>query len=190
MGVSRALRYKLGRVSQRGNTVVFSSNGRRACGRTGHALVESWVTAVIAIMGMALTGCSQGAASFPPAVGGSGSSPLAALPCSASLMFAAAVAAEHFSTNPAQYPPQPGQGPGAYGPKCDGDWAIALISHPNVGTTDGNELFRAENGKWVDLGGVGGLPADCILEKDGVPASVAKVLWPPAQSEPPSYCLQ
>jgi hypothetical protein len=159
-------------------------------GRTGCALAESWVTAVIAITAMALSGCGPGAASSPPAAGGAGSTPAAALPCSASLMFAAAVTARHFSTDPAQYPPQPGQGPGAYSPKCDGDWAIALISHPNVGTTDGNELFRAENGKWADVGGVGGVPADCVLEKEGVPASVAKVLWPPAQSPPPSYCLQ
>ena len=170
--------------------MVFSSDGRRACGRTGRALAESWVTAVIALTGLALSGCSQEAASPPPPAGGAGPSISATLPCSASLIFAAAVAAQHLSTDPAQYPPQPGQGPGAYSPKCDGDWAIALISHPNVGTTDGNELFRAEHGKWADVGGVGGVPADCILEKDGVPASVAKVLWPPAQSQPPSYCLQ
>lgn len=29
---------------------------------------------------------------------------------------------------------------------------------------------------------MGGLPADCILEDRGVPASVARVFWPPAQS--------
>lgn len=114
----------------------------------------------------------------------------AAPPCSASLLFTAAVAGQHFSTNPAEYPPTQGQGPGAYNQICDGNWAIALVSHPHVGTTDGEVLFHAEGGSWRYVGGVGGVPADCILEQNGVPASVAKVLWPPSQSQPSSYCSQ
>lgn len=114
----------------------------------------------------------------------------AAPPCLASLLFTAAVAGQHFSTNPAVYPPTQGQGPGAYDPICDGNWAIALVSHPHVGTTDGEVVFRAEGGSWRYVGSVGGVPADCILEQNGVPASVAKVLWPPSQSQPASYCGQ
>jgi hypothetical protein len=109
-------------------------------------------------------------------------------PCSASLLFAAAVAGQHFSTNPALYPHDPGQGPGAYDPVCDGTWAIAAVSHPRVGTTDGEVLFQAQGGSWSYVASIGGVPADCILEQSGVPAAVAKVLWPPSQSQPASYC--
>ena len=109
-------------------------------------------------------------------------------PCSASLLFAAAVAGQHFSTNPALYPHDPGQGPGAYDPVCDGTWAIAAVSHPGVGTTDGGVLFHAHGGSWSYVAGIGGVPADCILEQNGVPAAVAETLWPPSQSQPASYC--
>jgi hypothetical protein len=110
--------------------------------------------------------------------------------CSAPLLFGAAVAGQHFSTNPAEYPSSAGQGPGAYDPVCDGIWAIALVSHPQVGTTDGGVLFRAEGSSWTYVAGIGGVPADCILERNGVPASVAEVLWPPSGSQPSSYCGQ
>jgi triacylglycerol lipase len=110
--------------------------------------------------------------------------------CSAAVLFAAAVAGQHFSTNPGLYPNYPGQGPGAYDPVCHGAWAIALVSHPNVGTTDGGVLFRAVGGRWVYAAGIGGVPADCILEQNGVPPSVAKVLIPPSRSPPASYCGQ
>jgi hypothetical protein len=108
--------------------------------------------------------------------------------CSAAALFAAAVSGQHFSTDPSQYPP--GEGPGASDPVCDGSWAIALVSHPHVGDTDGFTLFRAEGGQWVFADGVGGEPADCILTQLGVPASIAKVLWPPGHSAPASYCSQ
>jgi pimeloyl-ACP methyl ester carboxylesterase len=111
-------------------------------------------------------------------------------PCSAAALFAAAVAGQHFSTDPGLYPDAPGQGPGAYNPVCDGAWAIAVVSHPNVGTTDGGILFRATGGRWVYAAGIGGVPADCILEHAGVPPSVATVLIPTSQSEPASYCNQ
>ena len=114
----------------------------------------------------------------------------AAPACSAAALFAAAVAGQHFSPNPGFYPPYPGQGPGAYGPVCDGTWAIALVSHPRVGTTDGGVLFRAVGGEWVYKAGVGGVPADCILEQLGVPVSIAEVLWPPGKSAGASYCSQ
>lgn len=140
-----------------------------------------------------LAGCTRGASGSLSAAGGSASRPAAAAvgpPCSASLLFEAAVAGQHFSTNAAEYPPQPGQGPGAYGPVCDGAWAIAVISHPQVGTTDGVVLFHVKAGSWRYVEGVGGMPADCLLEQAGVPSSIAKVLWPPSQSQPSSYCSQ
>jgi hypothetical protein len=115
-----------------------------------------------------------------------GNSSPAAPSCSASLLFAAAVAGQHFSTAPGQYPPGADQGPGAYDPVCDSGWAIALVSHPQVGTTDGEVLFRAEGSTWAYVAGVGGMPADCILQHYGVPAAVAKILWP--NSMPASFC--
>lgn len=110
--------------------------------------------------------------------------------CSARLLFAAAVAGQHFSTEPGKYPPYPGQGPGAYHPVCTGTWAVAVISHPEVGTTDGGALFRSMGGKWVFVAGVGGVPADCLLERLGVPTAVARLLWPPSHSAGVSYCNQ
>ncbi len=87
-------------------------------------------------------------------------------PCSAKALFAAAEAGQHFSAN------SPGYSiilkPVATGAKCDDGWAIALISHPYVGQTDGGVLFRAVHGRWVFHSEIGGLAADCILELSGV----------------------
>jgi hypothetical protein len=84
-------------------------------------------------------------------------------PCSAHLLFAAAVAAEHFSTNPSQYPSDAGPGPGAYDSVCDGTWALAAISHPHLGTQDSYTLFRAQGGTWTLVTMVGGFFGDCNL---------------------------
>lgn len=151
---------------------------------TGPALAAS---ALVIAIGAA--GCAHGAPNSSPSSSDPPASPAAAAaPCSASLLFAAAIAGQHFSTDPAEYPPEPGQGPGAYNPVCDGAWAIALISHPNVGTTDGEDLFHAQGGSWTYIGSIGGVPADCLLERAGVPSSIAEVLWPPSQSQPSTYC--
>lgn len=109
-------------------------------------------------------------------------------PCSSRALFAAAVAAQHFSPDPARYPTGPEGQPGAYHRVCITGWAIATISHPKVGPTDGDTLFRSAGGKWVYQSEVGGVPADCVLEHAGVPASAAKKLWPPSHSAPASYC--
>jgi len=107
-------------------------------------------------------------------------------PCSASRMFAAAEAKEHFSAS------SPGYNntirPGASDPVCHGTWAIVSVSRPNVGTTDGITLFRAQDGAWIEVADVGGVHADCVLEAAGVPASVARVLWPRNSSLGASYC--
>ena len=64
---------------------------------------------------------------------------------------------QHFSTNPSLYPPGPGRAPGAYQPECDAGWAVATISHPQVGTTDGDVLFRAAGDNLIYKAAVGGL---------------------------------
>jgi hypothetical protein len=159
-------------------------------------ITASVVAAVTAAAVVA--GCGQGPAESVASAAGQSNHPTIAIdktraaipPCSASLLFAAAVAAQHFSTDPAEYPPDPGQGPDAYDPVCDARWAIAAISHPQVGTTDGEALFRAKRGSWSFVSELGGVPADCILEQDGVSPGVARVLWPPSQSQPSSYCSQ
>jgi len=110
---------------------------------------------------------------------------LATPPCSASLLFAAAVAAQHFSTNPRLYPSRDGPGPGAYNVVCDGSWALAAISHPKLGTQDSFTLFKAQVNGWAFIAQIGGFFGDCNLERYGVPAAVAKVLWP-SQGLPPS----
>jgi hypothetical protein len=130
----------------------------------------------------AVAGCSSGQ---PPAAG---TTMPASPPCSAKALFAAAEAGQHFSAS------SPGYSviikPVATGAKCDDGWAIALISHPYVGQTDGGVLFRAVHGRWVYHSETGGVAAECVLERDGVPARVATVLIPLAQSESASYCDQ
>jgi hypothetical protein len=69
-----------------------------------------------------------------------------------------------------------------------GTWAIASVSRPDIGTTDGITLFRARDGAWIEVAGVGGVHADCVLEAAGVPASVARLLWPTNSSLGASYC--
>jgi hypothetical protein len=114
-----------------------------------------------------------------------------AAPCSSSALFAASIAKEHFNPDDHSYKTfPPDNQAGAYGTVCDGSWALAAISRPNVGTTDGDTLFQFVAGSWKEITVVGGMPADCQLEQAGVPASVALELLPPARSfsGTPSEC--
>jgi hypothetical protein len=98
--------------------------------------------------------------------------------CSPKALFDAAVAKEHFNPNDPSYAKLgPNQRPTAYGAICDGGWAFALISRPNVGTTDGFTLFRATSaGTWVEVAGTGPNNNACDLTGLGVPAKIAIVL--------------
>lgn len=91
-------------------------------------------------------------------------------PCEASLLFKAAEAGQHFNT-------RSGYGgdvrPGASEVICDAGWAVAAISHPNVGTTDGYTLFRAVNGNWRFVGELGGSVATCQMRLYHVPKPIA-----------------
>jgi hypothetical protein len=69
-----------------------------------------------------------------------------------------------------------GNDPGAYGVRCDDGWAAADISRPQVGTTDGETVFKADNGSWAEVGSIGGYDSACDFEQIGVPAAVALVL--------------
>jgi hypothetical protein len=102
----------------------------------------------------------------------------AAAPCSPTVLFQAAVAKEHFNPNDPSYAQlgTDGNHPGAYGLVCDGDWAIALISRPNVGTTDGETLFNETGGAWREVGMLGGSVAECQMGRFDVPTAVAAVL--------------
>lgn len=104
--------------------------------------------------------------------------------CSATALFNAAVVAEHLNPHDPGYAPlPPGDRAGAYNVHCDGQWAIAAISRPRVGTTDGITLFHADSSAhWAEAATLGGQPADCQLAKAGVPNVVATVLVPPSQS--------
>jgi hypothetical protein len=100
---------------------------------------------------------------------------VAAQPCTGGVLFQAAVDFEHFNpTDPSyQQLAAEGDGPAAYNPRCVQDWAVAVISRPNVGRTDGATLFRrAGDGQWVDVGGVGTIAA-CTLTKQDVPDNIA-----------------
>jgi hypothetical protein len=91
-------------------------------------------------------------------------------PCTASLLFNAAESGEHFNT-------RSGYGgdvrPGASEVRCDAGWAVAAISHPNVGTTDGYTLFCTVSGRWRFVGELGGSVAACQMRPFHVPAQVA-----------------
>jgi hypothetical protein len=96
--------------------------------------------------------------------------------CSPKALFDAAVAKEHFNRNDPSYATM-GQRPTAYGAICDGGWAFALISRPNVGTTDGFTVFRADSaGKWVEVREIGPNDSACALTGLGVPAKIAIIL--------------
>ena len=94
-------------------------------------------------------------------------------PCDPNLLFQAAVAHEQFDPNDPSYS-QPGmQTAGAYGSVCLDDWAIAGVSRPNVGTTDGLTLFHYVGG-WTEVTTLGGQGvAPCALVAQGVPADLA-----------------
>jgi hypothetical protein len=99
--------------------------------------------------------------------------------CDPNLLFQAAVAEEGFNPNDPSYAQiaATGGGPGASGQVCDQGWAVAAISRPNVGTTDGFTLFRVNSqGAWAEVGTLGGSAAECQLTADGVPPDVAAVL--------------
>lgn len=101
------------------------------------------------------------------------------MPCTAANLFSAAAAKEHFSADDPSYKQlsAEGSGPTVYGVRCDGDWALGLVSRPNVGTTDGGTLFQRIGGRWTETTTYGGEGvAPCQLVQDGVPAATARDL--------------
>jgi hypothetical protein len=94
-------------------------------------------------------------------------------PCKDSLLFAAAKAHEGFSTSHGYSHISP---PGASEAICDAGWAVAAISRPNVGTTDGFTLFRSVASRWQEVGTLGGSVATCEMKQYHVPNKVALVL--------------
>jgi len=98
-------------------------------------------------------------------------------PCSAADLFTAAVAKEGFNPDDPSYAQfGPGQAAGAYQPTCVGTWAIASISRPQVGTTDGATLFHAVEGTWAETAPLGAPFSTCTLTGHGVPQATAEQL--------------
>jgi hypothetical protein len=91
-------------------------------------------------------------------------------PCKAALLSKAAEAGQHFNT---QFGYRGNVRPGASEVVCDAGWAVALISRPNVGQTDGNTLFRAVDGSWRYVGELGGSVAACEMGGYHVPKPIA-----------------
>ena len=101
--------------------------------------------------------------------GATGSAPA----CDPAALFAAAVRKEGFDPHSPDYTSQ--EPAGAFHPLCIGAWAIAIISRPKLGGTDGDTLFTAVNGQWSEVGVLGyPLTAD-RLERMGVPAAIAVI---------------
>jgi len=95
-----------------------------------------------------------------------------ALPCAPSALFAAAVRREGFDPHSPDYAGV-GAAAGAFNPLCSGDWAIAVISRPLVGATDGDTLFTASDGRWSEVFVLGYPLTTCSLERVGLPAATA-----------------
>jgi hypothetical protein len=90
--------------------------------------------------------------------------------CSPNLLFHAAIAKEHFS--PAAVP----SGPRISIQECDGGWAVALVSRPNVGMTDGFTLFRWRRGRWTEETQLPNGAVECNLEAEGISAALSAEL--------------
>ncbi len=110
--------------------------------------------------------------------------------CQAPLLFQAAVAKEHFNPDDPSYAGfgANGNDPGAYDVTCDDGWAVALISRPNVGTTDGFTVFTVQGGAWVEFGQMGGSDAACQMVELGVPESIALDLSHGVADSPEAGC--
>jgi pimeloyl-ACP methyl ester carboxylesterase len=104
---------------------------------------------------------------------GQGLSSVRGAPCTGTRIYAGAAAKEHLRA--ADYHDQVGEGPFADYVSCHDGWAIAVISRPVVGTTDGETLFRTSGTQWLEVADVGGDELRyCDLVRDGMPLSVAK----------------
>lgn len=103
-------------------------------------------------------------------VTGPGSESHATTACSPSLLFQAAIAKEHFS--PSAVP----SGPRVSVQECDGGWAVALVSRPNVGMTDGFTLFRWRRGRWTEDTQLPNGAVECNLEAEGIAAPLSAEL--------------
>ncbi len=105
-------------------------------------------------------------------------------PCTTTRLYAAAVTREHLDVH--AYSGEPGIGPFADRAVCHDGWAIADISRPNVGTTDGQVLFRTSGLGWAEVAMLGNQGSDyCTLVRAGTPPAVARkfaLSGPPAGS--------
>jgi hypothetical protein len=98
--------------------------------------------------------------------------------CTGHALFEAAVKKEGFNPNDPSYKSlsKVGNGPTAYEVKCSHGWALALVSRPKVGTTDGSTLFKVQDGSWIEVAQLYSEVAGCLMEKHGAPPAVAKAL--------------
>lgn len=153
---------------------VLRSECRHPLGRVAPLLLPVRPVAAAAALGALVMAVVVGSAGATGAVQSAGSS----APCSARALFEAAVNKEHFNPNDPSYASfgRYGNDPGAYSVNCNAGWAVADISRPNVGTTDGATLFESKSGTWREVAQLGAGVAECNLEAHAVPATVARVL--------------
>ncbi|MHB1511131.1 MAG: hypothetical protein ACYCST_18070 [Acidimicrobiales bacterium] len=104
--------------------------------------------------------------------------PVRSTACVPSTLFAVAVAKEHIDVNGPGYGGT-GPAPGAFNVDCDSGWAIAAISRPRVGITDGETLFHLVAGRWEEVTSdvFGGMNRCTALADFGVPAAVATAFY-------------
>ena len=87
--------------------------------------------------------------------------------CPPAALFQAAIAKEHFNLSAVP------SGPRLSVQKCDGGWAVALVSRPNVGMTDGFTLFKWQESHWIEVTQLPNGAVECNLEAEGISPTLA-----------------
>jgi len=144
----------------------------RAATRLGVPLAGAVVLAGIGIAGCGATSASPTTTTTHPVTVASGCTPAA--------MYLAASTKEHFSASDPGYKGPGKPSPGASEPKCVQGWAIAEVSRPVVGITDGATLFRESGGVWHEVRVLGFPVVNCsLVVDDHVPPAIADQLVRP-----------
>ncbi|MGN6252682.1 MAG: hypothetical protein ACTHNS_12785 [Marmoricola sp.] len=104
--------------------------------------------------------------------------------CSRRALFRAAASHEGFDPADPSYASM-SEGPTVYGARCYDGWAVALVSRPEVGTTDGGTLFDVSQGRWTERAQIGAA-MPCTLRPQGVSERDISHLTRAIDS--PAYC--
>ena len=110
----------------------------------------------------------------PPPSAASTTAPPTTVACDTQAIAAAAFTKEGINPDDPGYQVEGVDPPGVVAtPICSQGWAFAVISRPNVGTTDGGTLFHSVDGKWTEVSVLGSSVDYCSIVGLGVPPGPA-----------------